>query len=112
MADYYGTNDYYGETPVEEETTVCDPYYEDCAEVVCDPEVDYDCEVETAEDGDSTNPLVLGWGLIPVMSLAAGFWHMSDWSDVTGNDDWSTAYMVEIAVGGAMLPVWGVSVFM
>lgn len=101
-----------------EETAPCDPYYEDCEAMMeepCDPTMEgAECPEEEmmTEEGSAMNPLVLGWGAIPVMSLMAGFWQYSDWSDAVGFDEWSQAYMVEIGVSLISLPLWGGAVFM
>lgn len=87
---YYG--DYYGEQ---------DAYYAEEA-----PAEEEDIEME--EESDSVPAVILAYGLVPVLDIAAGVWNLSNWSD-WNIDQWTQAYFYEIAIGAICLPIWGLA---
>jgi hypothetical protein len=101
----YKMQDYYGEV----ETAPCDPYYEDCDEVVEDGEL-VDGE-ELVEDSEAVPIMVMAWGLVPLFDILAGFWNMSEWSD-SSLSEWDNVYLAELGFGTIGLVLWGGAVFM
>ena len=99
--DYYG--DYYGtEAP-------CDPYYEDCTVAEEEPMEEDDMMME--EESAATPMLVMAFGLVPALDLAAGFWNNSE-LDGAELDEWETMIYAEWGIGAVSLLAWGSAAFM
>jgi len=103
MADYYG--DYYGD------------YNAEADEETYDMEVDEQTMAAPEEEESGVQPLILAWGLVPVLDLAAGYWIYNDWQDLndSGLEDnmvWEVAYIASAVTGGLGLAAWGGAIFM
>ena len=98
--DYYG--DYYGEE------APCDPYYEDCE--VTEEVTEEDIEMEE-EESDAVPMIVMAYGIVPVLDLAAGAWNMNEVSDLDVSE-WDNMWMFELATGSVGLLAWGSAAFM
>ena len=99
----YKFQDYYGEIDTGVE---CDPYYEDCTSAVIDQTV----STSQGVFGD-VPPLVLAFGMVPVLDLTTGLWNRNDWTE--GElEEWTTAYSWQIMFGLIELGAWSSAVFL
>jgi hypothetical protein len=118
--DYYeeeACDPYYEDCP-----EACDPYYEECDEAAeedyeeeyaaeeaaeCDPEMDEDCEMME----EAKSPLLLLWGLSPILDLTAGFWNNDKMGD-SNLDEWDQLVLAELITGGLGFVFWAGATFM
>ena len=58
----------------------------------------------------SRPPLVLAFGVAPLLDVSAGFWNWLTWhSDTTNVATWSTTYEIELYLGASVLASWGLA---
>jgi hypothetical protein len=72
----------------------------------CDSAIE-DCYDEEGNLIVAKSILVTLWGIVPVMDLVAGIWHLSDWSDIAGTTAWKTTYFTELAAATTGLVFYG-----